>query len=351
VDAPQLPDAEASAPPAGPQPPGEFPAFRRALDVQADPSQLPGEFSAFRRAPGAQADPSQPSGQFSAFRRALDVQADPPSASGPTVVMPAISAPQLHAKTVITRGKARSPNHAVNTPDSSTATADANTPDTSDTNSADTNTDSSRPSRLSTTVGISILLGIIAGTALVLINLGVSGEPLAPTAMPTKPVATRSSAPNASASPSPAAAHKADPGAAPSHQAPPVPVPSRSAAPSQSSTAPNHTIAAVPAPGTTSFATITWTNTSEPVVVDIQSRLTKLGYLVLSDDGSQYTTTQKTFDDVQRWAPADLVGYYQNSTDSAIRSFEFDFLQHHRGQLPPGGCSSQTYQALVQATP
>jgi len=305
VDAPQLPDAEASAPPTGPQPPG----------------------------------------QFSAFRRALDAQADPPSASGPTVVMPAVSSPELHATTVITRGA--HPRHAGRTPDSAADASPAETDESPD--STSTIAYSSRSSRLSTTVGISILLAIVAGTALVLISLGVSGGPLAPTAMPTKPVATRGPVPKTS--PSPAAAHNADALPAPSHPAPP-PVPvliSRSAAPSQSAT-PNHTIAAVPAGGTASFATITWTSTSEPVVVDIQVRLTKLGYLSPSNNGSQYTVTQKTFDDVQWWPAADQVGFYQNSTDSAIRSFEFDFLQHHHGQLPDGGCTSQTYQALVQAT-
>lgn len=102
-----------------------------------------------------------------------------------------------------------------------------------------------------------------------------------------------------------------------------------------------------------SFATITWTTDYQPLVADIQSQLTKLGYLALSRDGSQYDITQRTMDIVGNrwWQPTDQVGFYQNATGTAIRAFKFDYLQHGQGQPPRDvGCDTATYQALVNAT-
>jgi hypothetical protein len=247
--------------------------------------------------------------------------------------MPAVSAPSLHARTVIER-EAEPPGHS---PRHGGGSGSGNGGD------GDKAGDESRSSRLPTTVGISILLAVAAGTALVLLNLGHTGGPLAPTAMPTKPAATNSLTPQASQSP---ASHpEARPPASPSHGA--ITAQSHSAAPSQS---PTRTPGAGPGASGASFTTINWTNDSQPIVVDIQTRLARLGYLELSLDGSRYYITQRTFDDVQSQPVPDGVGYYQNTTDSAIRAFEFDYLQHRQGQLPGGGCSSQTYQALVQAT-
>jgi hypothetical protein len=255
----------------------------------------------------------------------LDAQVEVPSANGPTVVMPSVSVPAMHGMTVIERGG-----------------EDATTNNTTD-NTDENTADYGRSSRLPTTVGVSILLAVIAGTALVLINLGHSGDPLAPTAMPTMQATTSRPTPQLSHSPAPS--HRASPSVPPSHAA--TPTPSHTVTASQSATrAPG----AGPAGSSAGFTTIYWTNDPEPVVFDMQMRLSRLGYLEITRDGSHYATTQQTFDDVQWQAVPDGVGYYQNATDSAIRAFEFDYLQHRQGQLPGGGCSSQTYRALVQAT-
>jgi hypothetical protein len=282
---------------------------------------------------------AQPPGQASTFRRALDAQAEPPSAHGPTVVMPAVSAPALRARTVIERepeSRGHSPRHGGGSGGGIGSDGDGNG------HSYKTG-DESRSARLPTTVGISILLAVAAGTALVLLNLGHTGGPLAPTAMPTKPAATSSLTPQASHSPT--SNPEARPAASPNHAV--TSAQSHSAAPSQSAT---RTPGASPGASGASFATIYWTTTPEPIVVDIQTRLARLGYLELSADGSRYYVTQRTSNDVQSQSVPDGVGYYQNSTDAAIRAFEFDYLQHRQGQLPGSGCSSQTYTALVQAT-
>jgi hypothetical protein len=361
VEAPQPSDAEASAHQAGGhQPPGQASAFRRALDAQVEPPApgaalvpagphdltAPIDVSRLRATLARAAQGLQDAPTATATVAIPTVSAAAPSASGPTVVVPKVSAPTLYAPTTT----------IVNAPSTAPvipAAASEGGPggEYPDPEHAPRHAGSGGGrSRLPTAVVLSAALGAIAGTALVMLNLGHSGEPLAPTALPTKALAS----PHTTA-PQPAVSHVAT---APSHKAgasSSAPSGHASAATPPGAPAPagpsTHPIAAVPADGVgASFATIYWTTDSEPLVLDIQQRLDRLGYLRPAQGASQYTITQRTFDDVQ-WHPnPDGAGYYQNSTDSAVRAFEFDYLQHRRGQLPGGGCSSQTYQALVRAT-
>jgi hypothetical protein len=133
---------------------------------------------------------------------------------------------------------------------------------------------------------------------------------------------------------------------APRH--PPAPPRTSAVTPTPASSAPS-TLAA----GATWFAgsgTITWTNDDEPIVRDIQDRLALLRYLVPLQNNTLYADSRRTTDEVQ-WQPLpDRLGFYQNATDSAIRAFEFDYMQGRHGRPPGTGCSSETYAALVAAT-
>lgn len=138
MDAPQFPDAEASAEPAGEQPAGQVSAFRRALDSQVESTEpstalvpmdphdhtAPINVAILRtllasgKAVTADGSPSPDEtptviAQIPVFPEPAElpiptlpisttpVPAMPPSASGPTVVMPSVSAPALHAPTTI----------------------------------------------------------------------------------------------------------------------------------------------------------------------------------------------------------------------------------------------------------
>jgi hypothetical protein len=68
------------------------------------------------------------------------------------------------------------------------------------------------------------------------------------------------------------------------------------------------------------------------------------------NQGGQYADTSRTTNQAGWRTHPDNAGYYQNATDSAVRAFEFDYLQHDQGSPPGPGCDAQTYQALVNAT-
>jgi len=370
VDAPQAPDAEAAASSTGGQPPGQASAFRRALDAQvtiegqspvfvpAGPHDLtaPIDITSLRDALAAEsqhaAHPLRPMGPIGSCDP-LDPQdptvvfadvplpqspAQPPSASGPTVVVPAVSVPALRVNTTIAAVSDAAPVPA-------DAAGAGKPPDDSPRRHRGGN---GKPSRLPTAVGVSALMATVFAVALVMLANGHSGAPLAPTALPTK---------SDGHTPARNPAHSA----APSHKPSPPPVRSHSASASTSPKA-SASASATAAPNgpagpatrghspVPTIATITWTNGAEPIVQDIQLRLASLHYLMPVEGGSQFAMTQRTYNEVQWHAPPDGFGYYQNATDSAIRAFEYDYLQHHHGQLPSGGCSNQTYQALVNAT-
>lgn len=266
----------------------------------------------------------------------------PPSPSGPAVVVPTVSVPDLRGPTTIAAPTAKSvrAHGASDGRDVAPAPPPSGPEQEQEQDHSPRHSGGSgKPSRLPTTIGISVLLGAIAATALVLIDGGRSSGPLAPTAMPTKSAAVG----KASQHPVPMTpSHRPSPSAAPSHAPSHGPSPSASAAKPPTG---SNTIA--------SFTTIEWTNSYQPLVADIQSRLTKLRYLSLSRDTSQYDLTERTMNSIGNrwWHPADAVGLYQNATGSAIRAFKFDYLQHGQGQPPvDGGCDTATYQALVAAT-
>lgn len=380
MDAPLLPGAESSNGADGGLPPGQASAFRRALDAQvesADPATAlvpsgphdltrPIDVNALRAALTASQTVAKPresvpgfpqaaSGSDAATALAETAVADlsavlpqaataAPSPGGPTVVVPAVSVPGLRAPTTIVTptptfvvprggegGAALSPAPPPG-PESENGREQEHSPRHSG--------GSGTPSRISTTIGVSVLLAAIAATALVLISVGRSSGPLAPDAMPTKS-ATQSQSPVAVAPPHSAKpSHKPSP--SPSHS------PGHSPSPSPSPSKPS------PSPSTvTNFATIRWTSQYDPVVADIQSRLAKLRYLALDRNGSQYDATQHTVmaNGNRWWQPSDQIGYYQNATSLAIRAFEYDYLQHDQGQPPgDGSCDAATYQALIDAT-
>ncbi len=387
MDAPQLPDAGASANPVGGPPPGQASAFRRALDSQVEPPEPskalvptgPHDLTVpidvdidVLRALFASGKPSAPNAPPTPFASnpAMPVPAPAPmgggipptappappppvfplptaqpSASGPTVVMPSVSVPALRAPTTI----AQAANNAPAAPDAAPievrAEADGSRGERSPAaeSSPRHGGGKSKTSRLSTTVGVSAVLAAIAAAALVLLDVGRSSDPLAPTAMPTKatthnptPHPSHPAAPPPKVGPSPSPIHSS---AGPSHS----PSPSVTVSPSRS---------AGPSPSTVpSFSTIYWTSSVDPRVVDIQRRLDELNYLRRTSDG-EYTVTSRTLSrDPGNWRPpSDDPGYYRNATDMAIRAFKFDYLQHGQGQPPPPGCDTRTYQALVNAT-
>ncbi|HEU5353916.1 MAG TPA: hypothetical protein VFU65_05625 [Actinocrinis sp.] len=359
MDAPQLPGAESSAPAAGGQPPGQASAFRRALDAQIEPPD-PG----MALVPAGPHDLTRPI-DVKALREALTgeisapititetpaplptVPVAPPSPNGPAVVVPTVSVPELRGPTTIATPTPKSVRaHGVS---DGRDVASAPPPSGYGHEPAEQGSDhdhsprhsggSGKPSRLPTTIGICVLLAAVAATALVLIDGGRSSGPLAPSAMPTKSATTSQAAQR----PVPAAtSHRPSPSSAPSHS------PSHSPSPSASATKPSGGASAV-----ASFTTITWTNNYQPLVADIQSRLTKLRYLSLNHDTSQYALTERTMSSTGNrwWHPTDSVGFYQNATTSAIRAFKFDYLQHNQGQPSmDGSCDTATYQALVNAT-
>jgi peptidoglycan hydrolase-like protein with peptidoglycan-binding domain len=97
------------------------------------------------------------------------------------------------------------------------------------------------------------------------------------------------------------------------------------------------------------FQTIYWTDWFDPRVADIQRRLAQLNYLT-PNTNNEYVDSARTLSQMQ-WRPRpDNVGYYQNTTDAAVRAFEFDYIQHDQGTPPNQGCDTATYQALVDAT-
>jgi hypothetical protein len=409
VDAPQLPDADASAQPADGQPIGQASAFRRALDAQVEASEpskalvpsgshditAPINVDVLRAllASGKPADAPDPNaapataaiaGMTPVFPAPVEVaipvlptSAEPPSASGPTVVMPAVSAPALHAPTTIApHSNADVPSAAPANPPANPAAksaaptgpaafagvpamANAASPAVPNAAGGDhggggdgppehesSPRHNGRPSRLPTAVLISAVLGACAGVALVMFNIGHSPDPLAPTALPTM-AATHSPSPSPSPTPKPSPK--------PSPSPPPKPSPSRASAspshsPSPSPSATPSRASASPSPSTVaSFATINWTTSPDPRVADIQRRLTKLGYLQLNRSG-QYFDTYRT-QSKTGWQPSpDGSGIYQNATDMAVRVFKYDYLQHDQGPPPGQGCDTRTYQALVNAT-
>lgn len=259
------------------------------------------------------------------------------SPSGPPVVMPSsVTVPALRnpATTVpAARSKGRVDVHA--------ASAGADEPPLPPAPSPRHSGGSGKKSKLPTAVWISALLAACAGAALVLINAGNSMDPLAPTALPTRP---------ASPSPTPHPSPSAKPLPTPS----PSPTPSLSASPSHSASASASTSAsatASPSPSVVaSFSTIYWTTSADPRVADIQRRLVQLNYLTVTSDG-KYADTSRTLNLYQTdWKPQpDAAGMYHNTTDMAIRAFKYDYMQHGHGQPSPG-CDTQTYQALVNAT-
>ncbi|HEU5353859.1 MAG TPA: hypothetical protein VFU65_05340 [Actinocrinis sp.] len=354
MDAPQLPGAESSAPAAGGQPPGQASAFRRALDAQVEPPDpgmalvpagahdltRPIDVRALREA--LTGEPSGPTTLAETPPVLPTAAVSPPSPSGPAVVVPTVSVPDLRGPTTIAAPTAKSvrAHGASDGRDVAPAPPPSGPEQEQEQDHSPRHSGGSgKPSRLPTTIGISVLLGAIAATALVLIDGGRSSGPLAPTAMPTKSAAVG----KASQHPVPMTpSHRPSPSAAPSHAPSHGPSPSASAAKPPTG---SNTIA--------SFTTIEWTNSYQPLVADIQSRLTKLRYLSLSRDTSQYDLTERTMNSIGNrwWHPADAVGLYQNATGSAIRAFKFDYLQHGQGQPPvDGGCDTATYQALVAAT-
>lgn len=357
MDAPQLPGAESSAPADGGQPPGQASAFRRALDAQVEPPEQstalvpagphdltrPIDVKALREALAAEPFAATTIAEMPATLPTVPVA--PPSPSGPAVVVPTVSVPELRGATTIA---ARTPKpvsaHGVIgdrgiTPPAPPTAGPEHDREHEHEHSPKHSGGSGKPSRLPTTIGLSVLLAAIAATALVLIDMGRSSGPLAPSAMPTK-----SAGPSPAAQPPQAAApsHKPSPSAPPRHSASHGPSPSADAA--KPSNSPN---------SVESFTPIVWTNDYQPMVADIQSRLAKLRYLALSRDASQYDVTQRTMGTTGNrwWHPTDAVGYYQNATASAIRAFKFDYLQHDQGQPPAdGSCDPATYQSLVNAT-
>ncbi|MBS2966771.1 hypothetical protein KGA66_27290, partial [Actinocrinis puniceicyclus] len=214
MDAPQLPGAEPAAPASGGQPPGQASAFRRALDAQveatdqstalvpAGPHDLtrPIDVSALRAAltaapltvsPCAPPQPAPPPFPAKAAQAIQPAQpGPPPPASGPVIVTPSVSAPELRGTTTIETRPA--------TDLAAGAAADVSPASGSGSGSGSGTTDHEssprhsgggrKPSRLPTTILVSVLLAAIAGTALVLIDVGRSGGPLAPDAMPTRPI-------------------------------------------------------------------------------------------------------------------------------------------------------------------
>jgi hypothetical protein len=367
VDAPQLPGAESSAPTAGGQPPGQASAFRRALDAQIEPSDQstalvpagphdvtrPIDVKALREALAAEQAGATTIADMPLAELPIVLPTAPaslPSPSGPAVVVPTVAVPELRGATTIA---ARTPNAVSAYGGSGSVGGNRDVASVSPTvgperghgdehehdRSPKHSGGNGKPSRLPTTIGLSVLLAAIAATALVLIDVGRSAGPLAPSAMPTKSVGPSSAAqPPHAAAPS----HKSSPSAPAKHS------PSHSPSPSVDAAKPSTGPSSVE-----SFIPLVWTNDFQPMVADIQSRLAKLHYLSLGHDAAQYDVTQRTMGVTGNrwWHPTDGIGYYQNATISAIRAFKFDYLQHDQGQPPgDGSCDPATYQALVNAT-
>lgn len=334
MDAPQIPDAEASAShPAGPAEPGQASAFRRNLDKQA---ATPDPGSAL--VPSGAHDLTMPI-DLRAVRAAL---AFSPTTDSHTQTQTQLET-QLAAHTQPQLPVVRTPTVIQRTqPAPVVATQpprDAGSDDSAD--SSDGDGGGRTPARLPTAVWISAVLAAIAGAALILVDQGHGSDPLAPSALPAK-ASSRAPASYAShpATP-PSAAHS--PSSSPSHAA----APSKSAGPS-----------ATPSPTATpggSGLTVPMSldqGSTGVFVADIQRRLSDLGLLSSSSGSSSFHDSGWTLWEVQQQhGPSpDAGGYYGKATDYAIIAFKRHFLNNDQGPVPSGGCDAQTYAKLWQET-
>jgi hypothetical protein len=355
VDAPQLPGAETSADsPAGPAAPGQASAFRRALDNQA-----------VVEATAAHPAGLSGSAQTSAFRRALDVQAVAEDPGGARVRCGALDLTipldlgALRAALALDGADEALPNAQVPArlpaqvpPSAAPATVSAPTllqhatptdtptqptpPDPPDDDSSAPLDNGRIPARLPTALLVCAVLAALAGAALIVIDHGGNGGPLAPTALPAK----------ASTRPASGQAMRPAPGRH-SYAAPPPP---SAAPPKPASPSPSTSPSASPSATGPHFGV--YLGSTGAIVVDIQRRLADLGFLYAAPDGSTYRDSGWTLSEVQqqRGPDPDGTGYYGKATDFAIMAFKRHFLDNDQGPVPAGGCDIPTYARLHLAT-
>jgi len=342
VDAPQKPDADASAShPAGPAAPGQASAFRRALDKQAaapEPGSalvpsgahdltMPLDLRAVRAALAF--SPTTDSHTQTQTQVETQIPAQPQPQSHPP--LPAVRTP-----TLIQRAESA----AVVVAQPPEPPRDAGSDDSSDGGDG-RDGGSKSPARLPTAVWISAFLAAIAGAALILVDQGHGSDPLAPSALPAK---ASSQAPASYAShpvTSPSPAHS------PSTRPNQTTAPSKSAGPS---TSPSTSVS----PGGSGLTLPMSLNqgSTGSFVVDIQRRLSDLGLLTSFSGSSSFRDSGWTLWEVQqqRGPSPDVGGYYGKATDYAIIAFKRHFLNNDEGPLPSGGCDAQTYVKLWQET-
>jgi hypothetical protein len=322
VEAPRLPGAEAPTSPRqdGPAAPGQASAFRRALDKQAVADDPDGAL-----VPSGAHDLTAPL-DLQAIRAALAR-----ASAGETTILPIMSTP---TSTVI---KYPGPPCAVE------PSSPPSEPPGDGDSAARGNGGGGRrtPGRLPTAVWISAVLAALAGAALILVDQGHDGDPLAPTALPAKASHSAPAQPTSTPPPSPAA-HS--PSARPSTA--PQPPPSRSAT--------SHSASAPPSSepsGTGAFVTLSQ-GSAGAAVVDVQRRLSDLGLLSASPDDSIYRDSQWTLWEIQqqRGPSPDTGGYYGQATDYAIMAFKRHYLDNDQGPVPPGSCDAATYSKLFSET-
>jgi hypothetical protein len=215
------------------------------------------------------------------------------------------------------------------------APAEGTPPDPPDDDSSTPVDNGRMPARLPTALLVCAVLAALAGAALIVVDRGGNGGPLAPTALPAKASSRAASAQAAHPAPG---RHTYTPPARPSPPPPKPPSPSPSASPSASQSP-------------SSLFGINLGNTGA-LVVDIQRRLADLGLLYAAPDGSAYRDSSLTLIEVQqqRGPNPDSTGYYGKATDFAIMAFKRHFVNNDQGPVPPGGCDIPTFARLHQQT-
>lgn len=207
-----------------------------------------------------------------------------------------------------------------------------------------------RPARLPAAVGISAVLAVIGGLALILTNGGLAPDPTAPSALPdniTSAVVvaggTQAGGGDSAGSPTPSASRSAT--RAPTAPAlPPPPAPPTAALPTHPATKPPSAPPTTPpAPPTTAPAG--WTTiqrgSTGTEVNEIQSQLTRLGYMQ-SGDGGFYESCYSYWDSS---------GSFESATKRAIWEFQENYDYIYDADLPTTGVGDAATWAALNSRP
>jgi Putative peptidoglycan binding domain len=203
-----------------------------------------------------------------------------------------------------------------------------------------------RPARLPAAVGISAVLAVLGGLALILTNTGLSPDPTAPSALPDSLVSQtvilgagagvlRSAIPSPPATPSPTRHPSATASAKASAPVGPAPTATdpTSAPTTSAPAAPTNPPATAPAGG---WVTVQRGSTGSEVQ-ELQNQLTAMGYMQ-AGDGGYYEYCDRYWD-----SP----GSYQSATKRAILEFQENYDYVDDADLPTTGiCDAATWAAL-----